>query len=72
MNKKSSSLSIKNISPLRYPGGKTRARKILLEIYKTRFDVEHHKILYSPFFGGGSFEFFLLKGSSFFEECYVL
>lgn len=50
---------VKNISPLRYPGGKTRARKILDEIYKLHFDVSKHSVVYSPFFGGGSFEFYL-------------
>jgi DNA adenine methylase len=62
---------IKNVSPLRYPGGKTRARKILFEIFKERFlqdnlednkisfNLSKYKTLYSPFFGGGSFEFFL-------------
>ena len=41
-------------SPLRYPGGKTRAIKIL-----TRYVDEHfpgRKTLLSPFLGGGSFE----------------
>jgi DNA adenine methylase len=46
-----------NISPLRFPGGKTRAISILyhhlLENYPDR------KTLLSPFFGGGSFELFL-------------
>jgi len=47
----------KNISPLRYPGGKTRAINILYEQLITNF--KDRKILLSPFFGGGSFELFL-------------
>jgi DNA adenine methylase len=38
-------------SPLRYPGGKTRAVKIL-----TQYIPKDTKTLLSPFFGGGSFE----------------
>lgn len=38
-------------SPLRYPGGKTRATNLLLELIPTT------NTLYSPFFGGGSLEF---------------
>jgi DNA adenine methylase len=44
----------KNKSPLRYPGGKTRAIAIL-----ERYCKEHYPgrtMLLSPFFGGGSFE----------------
>ncbi len=40
-------------SPLRYPGGKSRAIKILYD-----FIPEGTKELCSPFFGGGSFEIF--------------
>ena len=43
------------LSPLRYPGGKSRAVKILNEFIPTT-----SKII-SPFFGGGSFENFLSK-----------
>ena len=44
-------------SPLRYPGGKTRACKTLDEIINEKdFDTS---VVISPFFGGGSFEFFL-------------
>ena len=43
-----------NISPLRYPGGKTRACKIIDNILLEYFDT-----IISPFFGGGSFEFYL-------------
>ena len=49
----------KNKSPLRYPGGKTRACKILHEIIGEYFDFNKLKFIISPFFGGGSFEFFL-------------
>ena len=48
-----------NKSPLRYPGGKSKACKILHEILKTHFDLNDFKNIISPFFGGGSFEFFL-------------
>ena len=44
-------------SPLRYPGGKTRACKILDDIVtEKKFDTS---LVISPFFGGGSFEFFM-------------
>ena len=65
-----------NKSPLRYPGGKTRACKTLANIFKLHFlDKSPHNscgeqssplgtgipfdCIYSPFFGGGSFEFYL-------------
>lgn len=48
-----------NKSPLRYPGGKTRACRILDEIVASRFDVKNFDTLISPFFGGGSFEFYM-------------
>jgi DNA adenine methylase len=44
----------KNKSPLRYPGGKTRAIAIL-ERYCNEY-YPGRKVLLSPFFGGGSFE----------------
>ena len=44
-------------SPLRYPGGKTRAIKILYEQLNKRYP--NRSVVYSPFFGGGSFEIFL-------------
>lgn len=50
---------IKNTSPLRYPGGKTRARKIIWEIIIEEFDVDDIDRVISPFFGGGSFEFYI-------------
>lgn len=46
-----------NKSPLRYPGGKTRAVKILEKILLENFG--SCKTLVSPFFGGGSFELYL-------------
>jgi DNA adenine methylase len=46
-----------NNSPLRYPGGKTRACKKLDTILKTHFDISKFNNIVSPFFGGGSFEF---------------
>ncbi len=48
-----------NVSPLRYPGGKTRACVKLDEILAEHFDMKNIKVLISPFFGGGSFEFFV-------------
>ncbi len=45
---------IKNVSPLRYPGGKTRAIKVLDE-YIGRYYAGRKKLI-SPFFGGGSYE----------------
>ena len=48
---------ISNKSPLRYPGGKTRACKKLEPIMKEHFDISDFDNLVSPFFGGGSFEF---------------
>jgi DNA adenine methylase len=47
-----------NISPLRYPGGKTRACKIIDDIITEHFDITQFDTLLSPFFGGGSFEFY--------------
>lgn len=49
---------MKNTSPLRYPGGKTRACKIIHEVICNHFELERFDTLVSPFFGGGSFEFF--------------
>lgn len=41
-------------SPLRYPGGKTRACNLLESFVIENFNVPRR--IYSPFFGGGSFE----------------
>lgn len=49
--------NITNSSPLRYPGGKTRACKKLETIMKEHFNISDFDNLISPFFGGGSFEF---------------
>ena len=48
-----------NKSPLRYPGGKTRACKILDQILQDNFIISDFDAILSPFFGGGSFEFYL-------------
>ncbi len=50
---------LNNVSPLRYPGGKTRACKILDDVVTEHFNMEEFEIICSPFFGGGSFEFYL-------------
>jgi DNA adenine methylase len=55
----------KNKSPLRYPGGKTRAIPILEKYVQTHYIDK--KILLSPFFGGGSFE---LASKSKFSKVY--
>lgn len=47
-----------NQSPLRYPGGKSRACKIIDKIILEHFDLNNFDNLVSPFFGGGSYEFF--------------
>ena len=48
-----------NISPLRYPGGKSRACKIIDNVILQHFDITCFDTIISPFFGGGSFEFYL-------------
>jgi DNA adenine methylase len=53
-----------NISPLRYPGGKTRACKILDNILNEHFKLEYYTEIHSPFFGGGSFEFHIQNNYS--------
>ena len=50
---------LNNTSPLRYPGGKTRACKKLERIINEYFDMSKIDTIISPFFGGGSFEFYL-------------
>lgn len=52
-------MNTNNISPLRYPGGKTRACKILDTLISEHFKIEEYNEFLSPFFGGGSFEFFM-------------
>lgn len=67
--------NIKNISPLRYPGGKTRAINIL-ETYINKY-YKDRTILISPFFGGGSFELYMkinnykIIANDLFEPLYV-
>lgn len=48
----------KNVSPLRYPGGKTRACKVVDSVISEHFNINEFDQLLSPFFGGGSFEFY--------------
>ena len=48
-----------NKSPLRYPGGKTRACKKLDLIIIENFNMSDFDNIISPFFGGGSFEFYI-------------
>jgi len=52
------SSKLKNVSPLRYPGGKTRACKTIDGFLAEHFDLKQFDTLVSPFFGGGSFEFY--------------
>jgi DNA adenine methylase len=52
-------MNTKNKSPLRYPGGKTRACSPLDVILNDHFKVTSFDNVVSPFFGGGSFEFFI-------------
>ena len=54
----SNEITLKNSSPLRYPGGKTRACKIIDEIMNKHFNLKLFNSLISPFIGGGSFEFY--------------
>ena len=57
--KKDVSNNTANTSPLRYPGGKTRACKIIDDVILQHFDITCFDTIVSPFFGGGSFEFYL-------------
>lgn len=43
-------IGIKNVSPLRYPGGKTRACDKLNDIMKQHFNMNNYITLLSPFF----------------------
>lgn len=64
-----------NKSPLRYPGGKTRAIKTLENYVETHYPNEN--ILVSPFFGGGSFELnmavkgYTIYGNDLFYPLYI-
>ena len=55
----------KNVSPLRYPGGKTRACAKLEACFLEHFATKEFDTIVSPFFGGGSFEFYLQNKYSF-------
>lgn len=65
----------KNKSPLRYPGGKTRAITIL-ERYVNTYYPDRRDVL-SPFFGGGSFELHMrangcrVRGNDLFHPLYT-
>ena len=48
-----------NVSPLRYPGGKTRACRVLDELLNQHFVISDYNNIISPFLGGGSFEFYI-------------
>lgn len=48
-----------NKSPLRYPGGKSKACKVIYEQLIKYVDLSKFKDIASPFFGGGSFEFYI-------------
>ena len=48
-----------NRSPLRYPGGKTRGCKVIEEQLLQHTDLSKYAKIISPFFGGGSFEFYM-------------
>jgi DNA adenine methylase len=52
-------ISYNNKSPIRYPGGKTRACKIIDKVINDHFDLSNIDTIISPFFGGGSFEFYM-------------
>jgi DNA adenine methylase len=54
-----------NCSPLRYPGGKTRACKILDSVICKHFNLQLFDTFVSPFFGGGSFEFYVQNKYNF-------
>lgn len=56
---KSVKKELNNQSPLRYPGGKTRACKKLDIILNENFNIVNFNNFVSPFFGGGSFEFYI-------------
>jgi len=65
----------KNKSPLRYPGGKTRAISILDQYLTAHYPTK--KTLLSPFFGGGSFELYLttkgyqIRANDLFKPLYI-
>jgi hypothetical protein len=73
---KSNYTNINNISPLRYPGGKTRACEILDNIINEHFNITEFSNLISPFFGGGSFEFYMQNKYGMYiygnDKCHLL
>jgi len=58
-------MKLNNKSPLRYPGGKTRACKLLEQILIENYNIKDYNLLVSPFFGGGSFEFYIQNKYNF-------
>jgi DNA adenine methylase len=50
-----------SISPLRYPGGKSKAISIIEKAIIEHFDLKEFSTIISPFVGGGSFEFYMNK-----------
>lgn len=66
---------VKNKSPLRYPGGKTRAIQILKSYVDKYFP--NTSVLVSPFLGGGSFEIYMqdngytVYGNDLFQPLYI-
>lgn len=48
-------------SPLRYPGGKTRAISTLNQVFNDNFNINNYDYIISPFCGGCSFELNLLS-----------
>lgn len=52
-------------SPLRYPGGKSKACKIIEEELLKHSDISKYNLLITPFFGGGSFELYLQNKYNF-------
>lgn len=48
-----------NKSPLRYPGGKSKACKTIEQTLLKYTNINNFNTIVSPFFGGGSFEFYL-------------
>jgi DNA adenine methylase len=48
-----------NKSVYGYPGGKTHGRKPMMKIIEKHYDINDFDTVISPFFGGGSFEFYL-------------
>jgi DNA adenine methylase len=66
-------------TPLRYPGGKTRACKKLHDVMSSFIDLSNTRLIVSPFLGGASFELFMydkysnlhIWGNDLFEPLYT-